>query len=115
MDNKSEIRKLFPITKRYIYLDHSAVAPVSLRAVEASNNFLKEASIKAGFAYEEWVGKIEKVRENFAKLIRSEAEEIAFVRNTSHGIKLCYRKGVFTAVSIKSRPPCLVVKRHGIC
>jgi len=88
MDNKSEIRKLFPITKRYIYLDHSAVAPVSLRAVEASNNFLKEASIKAGFAYEEWVGKIEKVRENFAKLIRSYAEEIAFVRNTSHGISL---------------------------
>lgn len=88
MDNKSEIRKLFPITKRYIYLDHSAVAPLSLRAVEASNNFLKEASIKAGFAYEEWVGKIEKVRENFAKLIRSDAEEIAFVRNTSHGISL---------------------------
>jgi len=107
MDNKSEIRKLFPITKRYIYLDHSAVAPVSLRAVEASNNFLKEASIKAGFAYEEWVGKIEKVRENFAKLIRSEAEEIAFVRNTSHGISL-----VASGINWKKRDSVIIYEKE---
>lgn len=88
MNNKSEIRKLFPVTKNYIYLDHAAVAPVSLKAVETAGEFLSETSTRAGFAYEEWGEKIEKVRENFARLIGSSAEEIAFVRNTSHGISL---------------------------
>ncbi len=123
MDNKSEIRKLFPITKRYIYLDHSAVAPVSLRAVEASNDFLNEAAVKAGSAYEEWVKKIEKVRENFAKLIGSDAKEIAFVRNTSHGISLAasginWKKGDSVIIYEKEFPsnvyPWLDLETRGV-
>lgn len=88
MNNKSTIRKLFPVTEKYIYLDHSAVAPVSLKAAQTAGEFFSEASTRAGFAYEEWGEKIEKVRENFARLIGASAEEIAFVRNTSHGISL---------------------------
>ena len=88
IENKLEIRKLFPITENCIYLDHSAVAPVSLRAAEASKGFLEQASKQAGFVYDKWMEKIEYVRKRFSELIGSDADEIAFVRNTSHGISL---------------------------
>ncbi len=88
IENKQELRKLFPVTQDCIYLDHSAVAPISSNASEAVINFVNEASYKSGFAYEKWVQNIESVRESFSKLIGAEANEIAFVRNTSHGISL---------------------------
>ncbi|MGI9535288.1 MAG: aminotransferase class V-fold PLP-dependent enzyme [Thermodesulfobacteriota bacterium] len=86
--NKSEVRILFPVTEKYIYLDHSAVSPVSANAAAAVNSFFEEATTEAGFVYEKWMEKIELVRKRFSELIRSDADEIAFVRNTSHGISL---------------------------
>ena len=88
INNKSEFRKIFPITDRYIYLDHSAVAPVSLKAAEAVNRFFTEATEQAAFVYDKWMDEIEEVRKRFSYLIGSDPEEVAFVRNTSHGISL---------------------------
>jgi selenocysteine lyase/cysteine desulfurase len=86
--DKKELRKLFPITEKYVYLDHAGVAPVNKKALEAAEKFLKSASGHAGFHYNNWLEQVEEVRKNFAELIASEPEEIAFVRNTSHGISL---------------------------
>jgi len=86
--NKSEIRKLFPITKSHTYLDHSAVSPVSLKAVEAANIFYEQAASHGAFVYEKWMEAIEEVRKKFSVMIGSDPNEIAFVRNTSHGISL---------------------------
>ena len=86
--NKKEIRKLFPITDKYIYLDHAGVAPVNLMALEESSNFMDSAARNADFDYEMWTQQVELVRADFAELICSMPEEIAFVRNTSHGISL---------------------------
>ncbi|MGI9554313.1 MAG: aminotransferase class V-fold PLP-dependent enzyme [Thermodesulfobacteriota bacterium] len=86
--NKAEIRKLFPVTEKHVYLDHSAVSPVSVNAASAANDFLEEATSEAAFVYDNWMEKIEHVRKRFSDLIGSDADEIAFVRNTSHGISL---------------------------
>lgn len=89
--SESEIenyRKLFPVTKKFIYLDHSGVAPVSLSAVERVNKFLASASGFGVVEYEKYMDEVENVRSGFAKLLNSRPDEIAFVKNTSHGISL---------------------------
>lgn len=86
--DKEELRKLFPVTKKYTYLDHSGVAPVSLKASDAAADFMESAVGEGKFAYERWMEQVEGVRTDFSDLICSEPEEIGFVRNTSHGISL---------------------------
>jgi len=81
-------RNEFPVTKSLVYLDHAAVAPVSLRVKRAVIDFLNEASESAIFSYESWMDKIEIIRDSCARLVGSQKEEIAFVKNTSHGISI---------------------------
>ncbi len=86
--DKKEIRTLFPITEKYIYLDHAGVAPVSTLASDASAKYMYSATHNAEFDYDDLMEEIEEVRRDFADLISSKPEEVAFVRNTSHGISL---------------------------
>ncbi len=81
-------RKEFPVTKNYIYLDHAGVAPISLRVKSTVERFLKEASEAGIFKYQDWMDRVSAVRTNCAKLVGGEAEEIAFVKNTSHGLSI---------------------------
>jgi len=81
-------REEFPITKRYVYLDHAGVAPVSLRVKRAVEGFLTEASQDGMFGYEGWMNGVKEVRKNCARLVGAEPEEIAFVKNTSHGLSI---------------------------
>jgi selenocysteine lyase/cysteine desulfurase len=78
----------FPVTKKFIYLDHAAVAPLSKRVKDTVNKFLTEATEAAFFKYSYWMGRVEEIRGNCAELVGSEKEEIAFIKNTSHGISL---------------------------
>ena len=81
-------RKGFPVTKRYIYLDHAGVAPISLRVKSTVERFLKEASEAGVFKYQDWMDRVGSVRMNCAKLLNCQPEEIAFVKNTSHGLSI---------------------------
>jgi cysteine desulfurase/selenocysteine lyase len=78
----------FPVTKKFIYLDHAAVAPLSKRVKDTVNKFLTEATEAAFFKYSYWMGRVEEIRGRCAELVGSEKEEIAFIKNTSHGISL---------------------------
>ena len=86
--DKTEIRKHFPVTQKYIYLDHSGVGPITTDAEQAAVKFLADAAENAFFSYDNWMEQIEDVRRNCSVLIGSSPDEIAFVRNTSHGISL---------------------------
>jgi selenocysteine lyase/cysteine desulfurase len=57
-------------------------------ALEAAGNFMESATRNAEFDYNMWTEQVEGVRADFAELVSSKSEEIAFVRNTSHGISL---------------------------
>lgn len=82
------VRRQFPVCREYIYLDHAGVAPVSDRVSDALCAYAREASARGGFAYPEWAERIVCVRRECARLINAEPEEIAFVKNTSHGLSL---------------------------
>ncbi len=79
-------RTEFPITNKFIYLDHAAVSPVSLRVKNEIVEFLGQASGETGFDYSSWGERIEEIRASCAELVGADADEIAFVKNTSHGI-----------------------------
>jgi cysteine desulfurase/selenocysteine lyase len=90
MDNNflEKYRREFPVTRNTIYLDHSGVAPISLRVKTAIEKFLVESAEGGSFHYPQWAQQIVEVRRACARLINAEPDEIAFVKSTSHGLSI---------------------------
>jgi selenocysteine lyase/cysteine desulfurase len=81
-----EIRRLFPITKEYIYLNSAAVSPPPTIAIEAINEQLRDVQMYGSRNYRQWVGRKESCRRLLAGLINARPEQIAFLRNTSDAL-----------------------------
>lgn len=90
MDNQffESYRREFPVTDKYIYLDHAGVAPVSLRVKTAVEHYLEEAASGGAFHYPQWSERIAMTRAKCARLINAVPDEVAFVKNTSHGLSI---------------------------
>ena len=126
MLDKNEIeryRREFPIVNGSVYLDHAGVAPVPVRVKNEVDRFLKRASEKAIIDYDSWMGRVEEVRACSASLIGSDKDEIAFIKNTSHGISLVsggldWSEGDNVIISDKEFPanvyPWLDLKARGV-
>jgi selenocysteine lyase/cysteine desulfurase len=78
----------FLVTKKHIYLDHAGVAPISLRVKAAVERFLTESAEGGAFHYPQWAERIAGIRKSCARLLNAEADEIAFVKSTSHGLSI---------------------------
>jgi len=86
MDLK-RFRRIFPVTKKTIYLDHAANGPCSTLVLKAIERFLSEWS-NEGIDWMEWYNHVSKAKNLFSKLIHADPEEIAMVLNTSTGVSL---------------------------
>jgi len=86
--NIDEIRENFPVTKNLIYLDHAAVAPFhngsKIALEEYTEHFLNQGIRN----YDYWYEKTEQIRESFAKFIKADKTEIAFIKSTSAGLSM---------------------------
>lgn len=83
---ESALRDLFPITKRYTYLNHAAVSPLplpTLRAVEAQ---LKDVHENGSVNFRSWLAVKENARRLLAGLLGARPEQVAFMRNTSDSL-----------------------------
>jgi len=80
------IRSLFPVTEKYIYLNHSAVCPLSTRVRDAMNALVEDVTLNGSVNYTQWLETYERSRESVARLVNAQAHEIAFMRNTSDAI-----------------------------
>lgn len=118
-----DYREEFPVTKDYVYLDHAGVAPVSLRVKRALESFLNEASESGMFNYKSWMDGVQEIRKKSAILVAADPEEIAFVKNTSHGISIVaegldWKEGDNLLICEKDFPsniyPWLNLKRMGV-
>jgi selenocysteine lyase/cysteine desulfurase len=87
-DNFRSYRQEFPIANKYIYLDHSGVAPASLRVKNAIEKFLAESAEGGAFYYPKWAQRTMDIRKTCARLINAETDEIAFVKSTAHGLSI---------------------------
>jgi len=81
-----DIRKLFPVTRKYIYLNHAAVSPLALPVVEAMHGIIKDVSDNGVVNYQHWLKRYMEVRAMVAQLVNARPEQITFMRNTSDGL-----------------------------
>ncbi len=89
MPNWDQIRKRdFPVTRKYIYLDHAAGGVVARPVYEAAKRFWSEALNEGDFRWTDWLRGKEESRKKIARFINADPEEIAFIPNTSEGMNL---------------------------
>jgi selenocysteine lyase/cysteine desulfurase len=81
-----QLRALFPITERAIYLNHAAVSPPPTRTIEAVQSQLRDVAENGSLNYRSWIAVKEQARKLAAKMIGARTEQIAFMRNTSDGL-----------------------------
>ncbi len=54
MTNWTQWREQFPVTQKYIYLNHAGIAPLSLRAQNAMQDFLNNATYNGAVHSDDW-------------------------------------------------------------
>lgn len=84
----ANLRAQMPITRRYAYFDHAAVAPLPQPTADAINRWLSQATELGDTVWPEWAKQVEGTRGAAARLINANAAEIALVPNTTSGINL---------------------------
>jgi len=80
------IRSLFPITERYVYLNHAAVSPPPTVTIQAIASQLKDVSGNGSLNFRRWLATKESARRLLAAMLHARPEQVAFMRNTSDGL-----------------------------
>jgi selenocysteine lyase/cysteine desulfurase len=93
-----ELRALFPITERAVYLNHAAVSPPPTPTIKAVEAQLRDVHESGSLNFHSWLAVKERARELLAGLLGARAEQVAFVRNTSDALStvangLAWRRG----------------------
>lgn len=81
-------RAEFPVSRTHVFLNHAGVSPTSTRVVDAVHGFMDSMARVGRPSFDDWESLAQHCRERFARLIGCGADEVAFVRNTSHGLSL---------------------------
>jgi selenocysteine lyase/cysteine desulfurase len=83
-----EIREDFPALSSFTYLNAAAAGPVPRPVSEAATGFYRELEAKGDVLWDEWLQRTEEIRARVAAFVNAEADEIAFVPNTSTGMNV---------------------------
>ena len=83
---KPELRALFPVTERAIYLNHAAVSPPPTPTIQAVEAQLRDVSENGSLNFRSWITVKEQTRQLLASLLAARAEQVALMRNTSDGL-----------------------------
>lgn len=81
-------RQHMPVVRNWAYFDHAAVSPLPDVTRDAIMQWLTEACESGDVCWHQWAGMLEDLRGQAALLLGASKEEIALVRNTSHGISI---------------------------
>ena len=84
--NWQTLRTEFPVTRRWAFFDHAAVAPLTLRAQHALAEYAADLAENGDVNERRWLDRVEDVRGLFGRLLNADPLDIAFVKNTSEGI-----------------------------
>jgi cysteine desulfurase / selenocysteine lyase len=80
------LRSEFPVTRRWAFFDHAAVAPLSGRAQLAMTDWAAHMTENGDAELSQWERRVEEVRRLFGRLLNTDPHDVAFVKNTSEGI-----------------------------
>ncbi len=83
----NDVRSEFSTSGDIAYFNHAAISPLSLTSRQALDGL---SALLAGgaLAEEEIFGRVAQVRSAAAELTGAAADEIAFVKNTTHGVQI---------------------------
>src|SRR3954452_635734 len=76
----------FPVREHLTYLNHAAVAPLCRPAAVAMQQLAEDCLNYGSLHYDQWLAAYDGLRAAAARLINSDAAEIALMKNTSEGI-----------------------------
>ncbi len=79
-------RQQFPVTQRWIYLNHAGVAPLPVTALQAIDAYATAAAAGGSLTGEARNARAEEVRASAARLMGVPASDVAFVKNTTEGL-----------------------------
>ncbi len=116
-------RSHMPVTEKWAYFDHAAVAPLPRQTADSIAGYADEAMRDGDTRWPQWAEENERLRSEFAKLLTCAPAEIALIPNTSFGINavaegIRWQPGdniVLPAGEFPSnRFPWLNQRRHGV-
>jgi selenocysteine lyase/cysteine desulfurase len=84
--NWDRLRDELPITRRWAFFDHAAVAPLSGPAQRAVNEWAADMADNGDVNEARWSQRVEEVRGLAGRLIGADPLDVAFIKNTSEGI-----------------------------
>ncbi len=82
----AKLRAEFPVTGRWAFFDHAAVAPLTARAQRAMAEWAADMAANGDVNEPRWVRRVEEVRALAGRLLNADPLDIAFIKNTSEGI-----------------------------
>jgi selenocysteine lyase/cysteine desulfurase len=88
MRNWQNIRKDFPVTKRYTYLANAAISPTPAPVVQEILKFHNGMLNHAGSRWPDWIKEMEQARDLYAKFINASSDEVGFTHSTSEGMNI---------------------------
>jgi selenocysteine lyase/cysteine desulfurase len=81
-----QLRRLFPVTDEYAYLNHAAVSAPPIPVTDAVLSQFSDVQKHGVSNYKKWIATKDSARRGVAALLKAEPEQVAFMRNTSDGI-----------------------------
>jgi selenocysteine lyase/cysteine desulfurase len=82
----TDLRRECPVTTRWAYFDHAAVAPLTERARRTLAEWAADLTENGEVNDPSRVRQIEEVRRRAAQLVNADPLDVAFIKNTSEGI-----------------------------
>ncbi len=83
-----EIRRLFPATGKFAYLNAAGGSPISTIAANEGKRFYDEILERGDLYWDEWMKRVADTREKLAHFINADNSELTFTLSTSHGMNL---------------------------
>src|SRR5438552_3784110 len=80
------LREGFPVTRRWAFFDHAAVAPLSGRAQQALAEWAADLAENGDAHAQRWEQRVEEVRRLAGQLLGADPLDVAFIKNTSEGV-----------------------------
>ena len=87
------LRSQFPIAESLVYLNHAAVSPPPVCAVEAVAEQVQDVQLNGSGNFGAWLKTKERARRRLAEILGARAEQVAFMRNTSDALS-CVANGL---------------------
>ena len=113
----------FPVTERWVFLDHGGVSPLPLTTARTLAEYALDISRNGSAGLKPWAEKTEQTRKRLARLLNCDPLDLALVKNTGEGLVIVaegypWRAGDNVVVAAEEYPsnqyPWMVLGNRGV-